>query len=304
MTCALEDRGDLLDEVCGHPYTYTWLQDALGALREERPGAFALALRLPSYLAAALVTGRDATPVRLSHEGGRIRLPALGELRLRGTADDGSAEVRAVEEGFLVTVDGGQSQLVRLDGRHGEGSGWRPVRTLGGDEVPLLRLDDIDPYRDCFGAPVHGRLDARGTALWDERLTEAWAVLADAAPQQAAEAGECLSTLTPLLSGEASLRAHGFGALGLALPETAGDWLSRCCAASAGRNCTRLWRSPISMHRTAGGAIPRPGRTRRSRCPSCSRARTRGWASPPSTPRGQIKPCAPSPPWRAHRSSR
>ncbi|MEV6785285.1 radical SAM/SPASM protein FxsB, inactivated metallohydrolase extension form [Streptomyces sp. NPDC051098] len=221
LTCDLEGRGDLLDEVCGHPYTYTWLQDTLAALREGRQGALALALRLPSYLAAALVTGRDATPVRLPHEGGRLRLPTLGELRLHGAARDGSAEVRAVGEGFLVTVDGVEPRLVRLDGRHDERSDWRPVRTLGGDGVPLLRLDDIDPYRDCFGAPVRGRLGAPEAALWDERLTEAWAVLADAAPQQAAEAGECLSTLTPLVSGEASLWAHGFGALGLVLPETA-----------------------------------------------------------------------------------
>ena len=161
---ALEGRGDLLDEVCGHPYTYTWLEDTLAALREERQGALALALRLPSYLAAALVArpGHHTGP-RCRTNGGRLRLPTLGEFgcaarrerrQRRGAGRRGGLPGRRRRRGAAARPPR------RPDG---EGSDWRPVRTLGGrDGVPLLRLDDLDPYRDCFGAPC-------GTARRAER---------------------------------------------------------------------------------------------------------------------------------------
>ncbi len=217
LTCGLDEQGDLLDEVCGHPYTRTWLQDTLAALREERPRALALALRLPSYLAAALIRGGAPTPVRVPYEDGVLRLPTIGELRLTGT---GEAEVTADPQGFLLTTDGRDPRLVRIDEASDD---WRPVRTIGGDGVPLLRLDDLDPYRDCFGTPATGRLGADDVALWDERLAQAWELLSTAAPEQAAGLADCLTTVTPLVAGEPARDVHGFGAVGIALPGTAGE---------------------------------------------------------------------------------
>ncbi|MFF3248431.1 radical SAM/SPASM protein FxsB, inactivated metallohydrolase extension form [Streptomyces sp. NPDC002870] len=209
---ALEGHADALDVVYGHPYTYTWLRDTLSALRTGRPEAVPLALRLASYLAAAVVRGRLGLAVRMPYRDGRLWLPTLGELRL-GPGEPGEAEVRPAEKGFQVRVEGRAPVHVRTEE---ESDGWRPVRTLVGDGAPALRLDDLDPYRNCFGVPARERLGAGEVADWSERLTGAWELLRQAAPEQASEAADCLTTLTPLVPGEPSLGRHGFGALGIA----------------------------------------------------------------------------------------
>ncbi|MGW4032221.1 radical SAM/SPASM protein FxsBH, inactivated beta-hydroxylase extension form [Streptomyces sp. NPDC004838] len=230
QTLELEADGDLLDTVWGHPYTRPWLDDALTALREDRPDAVALALRLPAYLAAAYIRDGSGPSIRVPYERGLLRLPMLGELRTGGPGEHGHAVVTATGDGFLAAVEGREPRHVRLG--QDDGPGWRPVRTVGGrDGTPILRLDDLDPYRDCFGAPVRERLDGREVAVWDERLTGAWALLRETAPGQAAEAADCLTTLTPLVTaapadfGRSSTRepspsGHGYGALGIALPPT------------------------------------------------------------------------------------
>ncbi|NUK86166.1 radical SAM/SPASM protein FxsBH, inactivated beta-hydroxylase extension form [Streptomyces lunaelactis] len=215
LACALEERSDALDAVFAHPYTYTWLQDCLAALREGLPTAAGLALRLPSYLAAAVVRGGLEVPVRVPYRDGRLVLPTLGELRPTGSPEHGEAEVRVAGKGFQMRVDGREPWQVRP----GEDSGdWRPVRRLGDDGAPALRLDDLDPYRDSFGAPVRERLGAREAADWSGRLAAAWRLLRQAVPEQATEAADCLTTVTPLVAGEPSVLRHGYGALGLAVP--------------------------------------------------------------------------------------
>ena len=218
LACALEGQGDALDVAYGHPYTHTWLQETLAALRAGQPETAALALRLPSYLAAAVVRGGLETPVRVPYQDGRLCLPTLGELRLTDGAEHGVAELSVAERGFLVRVGGREPQHVHT-GR--ESALWRPVRTLGGDGTPALRLDDLDPYRDCFGVPVRKRLGADEAVEWRERLAEAWGLLCHTVPEQATEAADCLTTLTPLIAGEPAQGRHGYGALGIALPDTA-----------------------------------------------------------------------------------
>ncbi len=232
LACALEGleaegaRADALDVVYGHPYTYTWLRACLAALREGRPEAAARrALRLPSYLAAAVVRAGLELPVRVPYRDGVLRLPTLGELRLTGPGEHGEAEVRAAEKGFLVRPAGGEPRSVRTDRADAAdaadaGGDWRPVRTLDRPGAPALRLDDLDPYRDCFGVAVRKRLDSAEVADWSGRLADAWALLRRAVPEQATEAADCLTTLTPLAAGEPSLRNHGYGTLGIAVPGT------------------------------------------------------------------------------------
>ncbi|MBT2389462.1 FxsB family radical SAM/SPASM domain protein [Streptomyces sp. ISL-1] len=212
---ALEGHADVLDTVYGHPYTHTWLQVTLTALRTGRPEAAPYALQLASYLAAAVVRGGLDLPVRMPYRDGRLRLPTLGELRLAGPGVTGEAQVRPADEGFQVRVDGRAPVHVRTGE---ESDGWLPVRMLGGAGAPALRLDDLDPYRDCFGAPVRERLAVSEVADFGERLAGAWELLRQAAPEQAEEAADCLTTVTPLVSGEPALGRHGYGALGIALP--------------------------------------------------------------------------------------
>ncbi|MFI1396474.1 radical SAM/SPASM protein FxsBH, inactivated beta-hydroxylase extension form [Streptomyces sp. NPDC020681] len=221
LAAALEERSDALDPVLGHPYSLSWLRDTLAALREGRPEAAELALRLPSYVATAVIRGGLDATVRVPWRDGRLWLPTLGELRLAGSGEHGEAEVCAADDGFRVLIAGQEARHVRIDE---ESDDWLPVRTLGGQGAPALRLDDLDPHRDCFDAPARERLDSREAALWGERLIKAWALLQDAVPQQAAEAADSLTTLTPLTSGGPSVGGHGYGALGMALPATAEEF--------------------------------------------------------------------------------
>lgn len=229
----VERRSDGLDQVLAHPYTRTWLIDCLSALREGRPAAPDLARRLSSYVAAAVVRGGLDVPVRVAHRDGGLHLPTLGVLRpADGPLPAGEAEVRVTEKGFLVRA----GALERHVMRPGEATPhWRPVRGLGRDGAPDLALDDLDPYRDCFGAPVHPGLAADEAAGWSERLAAAWGLLRAAVPGQAAEAAASLSTLTPLLSTAsagpgragtplpAAARPHGYGALGVSVRGDAGE---------------------------------------------------------------------------------
>ncbi|MEU2157951.1 radical SAM/SPASM protein FxsB, inactivated metallohydrolase extension form [Streptomyces sp. NPDC019396] len=206
------------DEVLTHPYTASWLHEALDALEQERPGAAtAPAARLSASVAAAVVRGGSELPVPVPYEHRVMYLPTLGELRLTGAEERGTARVCAVEKGFLVRVGRDERLIVRP----GEAAaGWRPVRRFGRDGAPDLVIDDLDPYRDCFGAPVEPRLGLGEAADWTGRLAAAWSLLRARVPRQADTAAACLTTLTPLtrLSGNGPVVGrHGLGALGLPL---------------------------------------------------------------------------------------
>ncbi|WP_208298721.1 radical SAM/SPASM protein FxsBH, inactivated beta-hydroxylase extension form [Streptomyces liangshanensis] len=222
----VERRSDALDELLAHPYTRPWLVDSVAALREERPEAPGTALRLAAHVAAAVIRGGLDLPVRVGHRDGFLHLPTLGVLRL----DDGAgrygsheeAEVRVVERGFLVRAGARELLVARPEEATPD---WRPVRRLARDGAPGLALDDLDPYRDRFGAPVHPGLGDAAAADWSARLAAAWGLLRDAVPDQAAEAAGTLSTLTPLLSAGTGAAADppGYGALGLPVHGDAGE---------------------------------------------------------------------------------
>ncbi|MEV7867033.1 radical SAM/SPASM protein FxsB, inactivated metallohydrolase extension form [Streptomyces sp. NPDC088124] len=192
LAAAVERGSDGLDAVFAHPYTRTWLAEAIAAARADRPDTRDLAERVGAYLAAAVLRGGLDTPVRVRHRGGVLVLPTLGALRL---GPPGEAEVRLAEKGFVVRTGATELRVVRADEAAGP---WRPVRRLGRDGAPDFALDDVDPYRDRFDAPAHPGLGRDEAADWSGRLAAAWALLREAVPDQAAEAAATLSTLTPL----------------------------------------------------------------------------------------------------------
>lgn len=205
-----------LDRVLTHPYTRTWLEEALGGLRSGADGAVGAALRFPSYVAAAAVrSGLDMT-VRATFTDGRLYLPTLGSLTVGGPGDRGTVQVRNTGEGSFV-VRSADGREWRIGPRAPQEPHWREVRQVLVAGIWRVALDDLDPYRDCFGAPVSPRLTPAETERWAARLGEAWALLLDAAPKPAAAAMAGLTTLTPLADGIATAGRHGFGALGIGL---------------------------------------------------------------------------------------
>ncbi|MGW8328094.1 radical SAM/SPASM protein FxsBH, inactivated beta-hydroxylase extension form [Streptomyces sp. NPDC055897] len=198
--------GPGLDAALATPYARGWLLDALEALESGRPGAGATARRLAGYTVAAAV--RDGVPLTLAvpWSDGRLHLPALGELRLSDPGTEGVAEVTVGSPGFSVRHAHTEHHVPHPDrpALH-----WRPLTRIDG-----LVLDDIDPYRDCFGTPVAPRLGAREAAEWGRRVARARARLAGAGAPCAPPGP--LTTLTPLAGGAGPVVGrHGFGALGL-----------------------------------------------------------------------------------------
>uniref|UniRef100_A0AAU3H6A6 Radical SAM/SPASM protein FxsB, inactivated metallohydrolase extension form n=1 Tax=Streptomyces sp. NBC_01401 TaxID=2903854 RepID=A0AAU3H6A6_9ACTN len=205
-----------LDRVVAHAYTRTWLLDVLEGLHAGRPEAVGQALRLSSYVAAAAVRSDLGLEVSADYRDGRLFLPTLGELRVAGPGETGRVRVRAVGEGFSVRREGGGEQFVP---RGVEGPGWLPVRHVTAGGVPAFAIEDLDPYRDCFEAPAAPRLDRADAEAWSEAVGRAWRLLEQAAPQQAADAAETLTTLTPLAPGRNAKRPHGYGAVGLVMTQ-------------------------------------------------------------------------------------
>ncbi|MFK0178950.1 radical SAM/SPASM protein FxsBH, inactivated beta-hydroxylase extension form [Streptomyces xanthochromogenes] len=206
LTTSLDGPG--LDAALATPYTRGWLLDALAALDQGRPDAGATARRLAAYTVAAAV--RDGAPLTLPvpWSDGRLHLPTLGELRLAGPGTAGTAEVSVRSHGFSVRDAHAEHRVPRPDRPTPD---WRPLTRVDG-----LVVDDLDPYRDCFGTPLPPRLDPREAQEWGRRVARARARLAGAVPPWPPPGP--LTTLTPLAGGTAPVVGrHGFGALGLPL---------------------------------------------------------------------------------------
>ncbi|MFJ2024114.1 radical SAM/SPASM protein FxsBH, inactivated beta-hydroxylase extension form [Streptomyces sp. NPDC087897] len=219
LAAAVEADGagaDALDAVLAHPYTRTWLIGALEDVGAGRGLPEAAAARLAATVAAAAVRAGLDLPVPVAYRDGSLHLPTLGTVLLGGLPERGAAVVHPADGGFLVrgerAAPGTEARIARDEP---ESPHWLPARVLRRAPAPALLLDDLDPLRDCFDAPATGRLTAEEAEARAHRIGEAWALLADAVPDQAAEAARTLTTLTPLSAGEAGPGRHGPGALGI-----------------------------------------------------------------------------------------
>ncbi|MFJ5723308.1 radical SAM/SPASM protein FxsBH, inactivated beta-hydroxylase extension form [Streptomyces sp. NPDC093149] len=215
-----------LDEALSHPYTRSWLLSALERVH-ERPGAVRVAGEMSAYLATAVVRAGLDLSVPVTFSGGRIFLPGLGELRIAGEAEHGTARVQVTEDGFVVRREGGDAAERRVVRPEAAGPGWRPLRRIATPgSSPGLVLDDLDPYRSCFDAPVADRLDDRSAADLGARIGEAWKLIEAKVPGHTGEMAGRLTTLTPLARpapAEPAVGRHGYGALGISPDGSAED---------------------------------------------------------------------------------
>ncbi|MGW0964087.1 radical SAM/SPASM protein FxsBH, inactivated beta-hydroxylase extension form [Streptomyces gelaticus] len=225
---ASEEGARGLNEVLAHPYTRTWLLDAMEPVR-ERSGAVDVVHRMSACLASAVVRAGLDLFVQVPFSGGRIFLPGLGELRMADEGESGAALLRATEDGFLVRREGGDAAERRIVRPEAAGPGWRPLRRIPtpGSAAGFV-LDDLDPYRDCFSLPAAGALDERAAAGLAARIGEAWTLIGAKAPGRTEEMAGRLTTLTPLTGlppAEPAVGRHGYGALGIA-PDASSEQLA------------------------------------------------------------------------------
>ena len=210
-------------KVLGHPYIRTWAERCLRAAttgRAPSPGddrqrsdAGHLA---EIAVAAAVRSGRQAEIV-VPVLGEHLCLPALGRLRT-GVAP--MVTVTTDANGFTVRASY-RSWRVDLTEEDADPE-WEPVRELR-TGLLAVRLEDTDPYRDCYSRAVEPRLTTRSVGRWQELFPEAWRLIEAYHPRDASGIAAGLSTITPLGNAvpgrQLSVTSRSaFGAIAISLP--------------------------------------------------------------------------------------
>jgi uncharacterized protein len=189
--------------VLDHPYVRAWAAD-----RQQQDPDYPTAIA-----AAAAVRAGISTSVNLSAYSGTVYLPTLGRMRLDG------AEPVAVEIGA-------NSFVIRTrDREYAENCvNWDPIRSL---IVPgfAVQIDDIDPKRDCYGAPVADRLTQAEFDIWQQVFAESWSLIQTRFPEHAEAVRSALRVITPIAGagGRGASNRRSYGAIALTAeqdPET------------------------------------------------------------------------------------
>lgn len=174
---------------------------------------------------AALRTGLDVE-VDLPVAGGRVVLPTLG---VALAAAPGSGRARAVVRGGSMVIHHDRGRVVVPAEPATEGDGWLGMRRFdvacGGRRLDA-RLDDLDPYRDCYRIPVAPRLPAEELSRWRDLFQGAWRVLVRHLPDRAEELSAGLHAVVPLAEGDSdpglsATSRDSFGAFALNRPRSA-----------------------------------------------------------------------------------
>ncbi|MFI6602704.1 FxsB family cyclophane-forming radical SAM/SPASM peptide maturase [Nonomuraea sp. NPDC050536] len=184
-------RPDILADLLLHPYFRVWVLDHLAP-----PG------KDPGYLARLAVAGlaraglAGALTIQPDPEGA-IYFPTVGRM--------------TVAPGEPVRVETGEDGIVTA------GAGWEPVRTLTTHGL-RVRIEDLDPWRDCHHWPPASRLPEQEIQAWQSMLGDAFELIP---PEYADALAAGLTTITPLAPGGAersSTARHAFGAVAVARP--------------------------------------------------------------------------------------
>lgn len=178
----------VLEPLLSHPYARTWAARCLAGT--------APAEHLASLVAAVVLPAGIVDEVTVPVSDGYAHLPMLG--RLRTPAADGPAVVT-------------RNQIVA------GAPGWEPVRRVRADGLDIF-LDDIDPYRGCFGGPSAERLTDEDVERWQCVLPQSWAHIRKTLPWIASAMASEVRLVTPLVAPadpKFTLPGGGFGALGV-----------------------------------------------------------------------------------------
>lgn len=204
LLCALDvDCPSAVSEIFSHPYVSAW---AVHCLRV--PGGYDRDLdraHLASLAAAAALRAGTAAELPMPVRNGTIYLPTLGAIRLGGGL--GSTMAVTVARGQIVASD--------------EGGTWQATHQVTGLGL-RVRVEDLDPFRDCYEYPVTDRLAANEWRAWRRGLEQAGARLSVAVPaySRALEAG--LRAVVPLRDSRTERRSatarQAFGGVAAALP--------------------------------------------------------------------------------------
>jgi uncharacterized protein len=202
LLCALDEQApDAVRALYRHPHARAW------AVRCLAPPPDADRVRdlmhLAAFAAAGAVHAGIPADLVVPVDGDRLYLPTLGTALF----DDGKRE---------------QIQLTLHAGVREFGDRWLPARAIG-SAPEGLRLENMDPYRDCYEAPVMGTLTEAAARTWERTTADAHDLLVRAVPAHAAQLDAALRSIVPLAqdptgADRSAASRHAFGSAGVALP--------------------------------------------------------------------------------------
>ncbi|MGJ6966314.1 FxsB family cyclophane-forming radical SAM/SPASM peptide maturase [Streptosporangium sp. G11] len=226
-----------VDQVLDYPYVQAWARRCVAD--GARGGEHARPEYLASVAAAAALRAGEPIEIAIPLWDGMAHLPGIGRIRMTDGPGDGHFVVRSdghppLTDGpgdgrFAVRSDGhppltgdaGDGHfVVRSDGHppyRAEGGLWEPVRTLHAGGLSAV-LDDVDPFRDVYGARVHDRLTHRDFSAWQHVLALAWDRVGRR-PLLATVAEMGVKVITPLADpGIRSNHTRAYRAIGMSRP--------------------------------------------------------------------------------------
>lgn len=223
---------EAVDKVLRYPYIRVWAVNCLRLLEGDitnedhctkltedlgHLNAVAVATAIYSNTNASL-----AVPIRR----GAVHIPTLGRVVV-GDAPDG-ATVQVSQDAFSIDTKTGRWTVPSGDYFGAEGmrvsgsSGWQPVRKLSSMDFSLC-LDDVDPYRDCYGWEAMTRLTMPQVTKWAHNFANAWWLLSQDYRSYAEAMNAGLKAIMPLRKRRAhelsATARDAFGAVGVALPK-------------------------------------------------------------------------------------
>ncbi|GIH08691.1 HEXXH motif domain-containing protein [Rhizocola hellebori] len=190
-----------------HPMLGVW---ASGWLRQE-PGDTGYLTGL-----AAAAAARAQLPFRISIRtiSGAVAFPGLG-------AAHGLAATQAVINGTSAAlVVAGRETIVEVPSPFtADVPGWYALRSPAQTEAPF-GVDDLDPYRDCFGWSVEPRLTNPTMGSFQAAISLAWQHIQAHYPRHAEAMQGSLTTLVPLQGVDVSAASRlAFGAIGVCVTD-------------------------------------------------------------------------------------
>ncbi|MGQ4376192.1 radical SAM/SPASM protein FxsB, inactivated metallohydrolase extension form [Streptomyces sp. SAS_267] len=197
------ETADHVADVLAHPYLFTLLREQ----PHHRPLDPA---PLASAVTAAAVRARADLALTWDHPTAGLHLPALGTLFLPGP---GRITATVTAGRLRVRTHSGEERAMDDPAR------WRPLRTAVPAGGTALLLDDADPFRARYPAPVTPPLGTAGLDAFTKRLLAALRLMDERAPDwRTGPNAPFLTTVTPLRAGAGvRLGSHGLGALGMAV---------------------------------------------------------------------------------------
>ncbi|BCB82581.1 HEXXH motif domain-containing protein [Phytohabitans flavus] len=216
----IDRRRDIREEVLNHPFVEVWATRSLGRMEDSRAGLDYLS----SLAAAAAIRAGTDFELVITSSTSDLFLPTVG---LAYGLGPGKVTVRF--RGGDLTFAGADTTVTVPAPYTEDTPGWCASRRVT-VESPAGRLtvtlEDLDPYRNCFGLPVTPRLDQAATSELASTLEASWRLMAADYPEHAAAVLRCVRSLVPLVrpaTGSTSGSAQtAFGAVAVSPADPAG----------------------------------------------------------------------------------